>query len=407
MSFKVALSGINAASSDLDVISNNLANLSTTGYKTSRAEFASLVGSSQAVASGTVQGRGAQLSNVSRSFAQGNTDTTGNSLDLAIEGSGFLVMSGGGATSYTRNGALLVDKSGFVVNSAGHRAQAFQPDSFGNITSNIGDLQISTADSAPQATATLTIGANLDATETAISPSFSISDSTSYHSTASATIFDSLGVEHVFSSFFTKALPDGSGNWEVNGALDGVELPQTIPSRVINFDNAGGLTLPANGQFTYALTHGNGAAPQNLVIDLNQFTQFGSPFSINKLDQNGYTTGRLVDVTIGSDGVALARFSNGQTRAQGQVAMANFANPQGLAEGSFSSWVETSDSGSPLIGAPGTASLGLLQSGALESSNVDVTEMLVNLITAQRNFQANAKTIETTDSLTQTIMNIR
>jgi flagellar hook protein FlgE len=401
MSFKVALSGINSASADLDVISNNLANLSTTGYKVNRAEFASLVGASQASADGVVQGRGAELAAVSRNFSQGNLETTGGALDVAIEGNGFLVMSDGGAISYARNGALTVDKNGFVVNSAGHRAQAFQPDAFGSITSTLGDLTITTADSAPQASANLTIGVNLDASETNIAAAFNLNDTSTYHSTSSATIFDSLGIEHVFSSFFTKT---GGGAWDMHAVLDGAVVST---GNAMNFSTAGALTAPASGQFTFALTPGGGAAPQSLVVDLNQSTQFGSPFSVNSLEQDGFATGRLVDVSVGSDGVVLARFSNGQSTAQGQLALANFANLQALAEGPFGSWLETQDSGVPLIGAAGTASLGTLQAGALESSNVDVTEMLVNLITAQRNFQANAKTIETTDSLTQTVMNIR
>jgi len=401
MSFKVALSGINSASADLDVISNNLANLSTTGYKTNRAEFASLVGASGAQATGVVQGRGAELAAVTRNFTQGNLETTGNALDIAIEGSGFLVMSDGGALSYSRNGALVVDKNGFVVNSAGHRTQAFQPDASGNITSNVGDLTVSTADSAPQASATLTAGFNLDATSANIAAAFNIGDSSTFHSTSSATIFDSLGVEHVFSSFFTKT---AANSWNMHASLDGAVVSTNNP---MTFSSAGALTLPVGGQFTLPLAPGGGAALQNLVVDLNQSTQFGSPFSVNTLEQDGFATGRLIDVNVGSDGVVLARYSNGQSSAQGQVALANFANLQGLAEGSFGSWIETPDSGAPLVGAPGTASLGQVQAGALESSNVDVTEMLVNLITAQRNFQANAKTIETTDSLTQTVMNIR
>lgn len=401
MSFKVALSGINSATADLDVISNNLANLSTTGYKVSRAEFASLVGAAQTSAEGVVQGRGAELAAVSRSFAQGNVETTGNNLDIAIEGNGFLIMSDAGALNYSRNGSLIVDKDGFVVNAAGHRVQAFQPDPSGGISSNLGDLTISTADSAPQATGQVNMGANLDAGDAIIASAFNITDVTTYNSTASATIYDSLGVEHVVSTFFTKT---ASNAWNLHVALDGAVVSTNNP---MAFSTGGALTTPASGQFSFSLTPGGGAATQNVVLDLNQTTQFGSPFSINTLQSDGFTTGRLVDVSVGSDGVVLARYSNGQSSAQGQVALANFSNLQGLAEGGFGSWIETQDSGAPLIGAAGTASLGLLQSGALESSNVDVTEMLVNLITAQRNFQANAKTIETTDSLTQTIINIR
>ncbi|MEL0083985.1 MAG: flagellar hook protein FlgE [Gammaproteobacteria bacterium] len=401
MSFKVALSGINSASADLDVISNNLANLSSTGYKVNRAEFASLVGVAGATAEGVVQGRGAELAAVTRNFSQGNLESTGNALDVAIQGNGFLVMSDAGALSYSRNGALTVDKNGFVVNSAGHRAQAFQPDLAGNITSNIGDLTISTADSAPQASTTLDTGINLDASESIIALPFDINDASTYHSTSSATIFDSLGVEHVYSSFFTKT---GANTWNMHAALDGVVAST---NNVMTFSPAGALTAPASGQFTIPLAPGGGAAAQNLVVDFSQSTQFGSPFSVNTLEQDGFATGRLIDVNIGSEGVVLARYSNGQSIAQGQITLANFANLQGLSEGPFGSWLESPDSGVPLIGSPGTASLGLLQAGALESSNVDVTEMLVNLITAQRNFQSNAKTIETTDSLTQTIMNIR
>lgn len=401
MSFKVALSGINSASADLDVISNNLANLSTTGYKANRAEFASLVGATGGGSDGVVQGRGAELAAVKRDYSRGNLDTTGNALDIAIEGNGFLVMSDGGAFSYSRNGALDVDKNGFVVNAAGHRAQAFLPDLAGNITSNVGDLTISAADSAPQATATVTSGLQLSATEPNIGAAFDITDSSTYHSTTSITIFDSLGVEHIFSSFFTKT---ADNTWDMAAALDGSVVSS---GNTLGFTSLGALTTPASGQFTFALTPGGGAAAQSLVADFNQTTQFGSPFSRNVLEQDGFATGQLVDIGVGADGLVLARYSNGQSTPQGQIALANFANLQGLSEGPFGSWVESPDSGAPLIGVPGTASLGQLQAGALESSNVDVTEMLVNLITAQRNFQANAKTIETTDSLTQTVMNIR
>lgn len=400
MSYEIALTGINAAEQDLAVISNNIANVNSAGFKRARAEFSALVGASQEGASSSDAGRGTQLSSITQIFDQGNIITTNGALDIALNGGGFFTLSDAGAPVYSRNGQFHVDKDGFVVNASGDRLQAFQPDTTGTVTSTVDDLLISTADSAPLASTEVTVSLNLDANDVPTGLPFDLNDPLTYNSSTSLTIFDSLGVEHTATLYFVNSAP---GQWDSYTAIDGVQIGGAT---ALQFDGAGILTLPAPGTITVPYTPANGAAAQSIDFDLSTSTQFGSGFNVNELSQNGYTTGRLVGIDVSSDGLVQARYTNGQIAIQGQLALANFANPLALSEVGNTNWAETSDSGPALIGAPGTASLGLLISGALEESNVDLTEMLVELINAQRNFQANAKTIETSDAVTETVINL-
>ena len=400
MSYEIALTGINAAEQDLAVISNNIANVNSTGFKRARAEFSALVGAGQEGAGKVTAGRGTQLSAITQVFEQGNIVTTDGALDIAVNGGGFFTLSDGGAPIYSRNGQFHVDKDGYVVNANGDRLQAFQPDATGTLTSTVADLRITTADSAPQSTSAVTVGLNLDANETPPGLPFDLNDPLTYNSSTSLTIFDSLGVEHTAALYFVNT---GPGQWDTYTAIDGTQIGGATATQ---FDGAGVLTLPALGTITVPYTPPNGAAAQSIDFNLSASTQFGSGFNVNELSQNGFTTGRLVGIDVSGDGLVQARYTNGQIAIQGQVALANFANPLDLSEVGNTNWAETAGSGPPLIGAPGTASLGLLISGALEDSNVDLTEMLVELINAQRNFQANAKTIETSDAVTETVINL-
>ncbi len=649
MAFNTALSGLKAASSDLSVIGNNIANASTTGFKESRAEFADIYANSAFGASGTAIGSGILLSQVSQQFSQGQIEFTNNNLDLAVSGEGFFILSDNSSISYSRAGAFGVDKDGYIVNASNQKLRGFLADPQGTITGAQGDLQITNASLAPRATGSISIDVNLDSSTKPPAAPFQAGftpanppDPSSYNKSTSTTVYDSLGNSHIVTSYFVKApaqntwniyvgidgtdvtptaatppvgappvaygageLPapytvvfDSSGKFIVNNtgappqyygagpvvsSASGLANSGTIPSLSLNeliingipidaakntsdifstsdasasaianvaainatsnlhgviattnpnildigvptlgalaagdlsingvaivgavasdadllnlvnaqtpntgvvatqpggpgseviltatdarniqlesdgttggatfsnFNLNGGVALNQTQRGTYNLSTANNrgitiggtspgdiglslgpqsgiiqtssdpisiqdwvpvggaAGPQLLNFDFSQSTQFGENFAVQGLSQDGYSTGRLSGVDVNAGGTIIARYSNGQSLALGQVALANFGNVQGLSP-QGGSWVETFASGPALIGAAGTADLGLVQSGALEGSNVELTDQLVALILAQRNFQANAQTIRTSDAITQTIINLR
>ena len=649
MPFKSALSGLQAASSDLRVIGNNVANASTTGYKQSRAQFADVYANSSGSANTNI-GSGVILASVEQQFSQGQIEFTNNNLDMAVSGEGFFILSENGNISYTRSGAFGVDKNGNIVNNQNQRLRGFLADELGNITGAQGDMQISNANLSPNATSDVDVTVNLDATATPPASAFvsgftpsTPPDPSTYNTSTSTTIFDSLGNSHILTSYFVKASqpntwrvytgidgtdvtpteatppvgappaaygtgeiaqpytvvfePTGGyvahnpsapplyyGATPVNSTASGIATSGTLPVLGINellmngipvdppsvsadifstSDNTAsaialvsainantqshGVTAAVNGNTydlgiptlgnidagdfsingtsingavasdaalltlindetpntgvvatqpggagtamiltaadgrniqlqtdgvqangaTFANFNLNGGAldqtqrgtfslstqnnqginiggtnptqaglslgpvagiiqtnsdlisitswtpsggaegPQLVDIDFSASTQFGAPFSVQALSQDGYSTGRLSGVNVDVSGTIFARYSNGQSLALGQVALANFGNVQGLNPSGDTSWIETFDSGPALIGAPGTADLGTVQASALEDSNVQLTDQLVALIIAQRNFQANAQTIRTADAVTQTIINLR
>lgn len=650
MPFNTALSGLQASSSELTVIGNNIANASTTGFKESRAEFADIYANSAFGVAGTAIGAGVLLSKVSQQFTQGQIGFTNNNLDLAVSGGGFFILNDNGAISYSRAGAFGVDKDGFIVNALDQRLRGFLADTAGNITGAQGDLQITNSNLSPNATDNVTTQVNLDASATPPTTPFVAGftpanppDPNSFNTSTSTTIFDSLGNSHIVTNYFVKA--PAQNTWNIFVGIDGTDVtptapvppagappvpypPGVLPSPfTVVFDpsgnfipnntgappqyygpgpvvsSAGGLTnsgsLPALGlnqavlngipiaattassdifstsdaassaisivaainasstlhgvtastnpntvnlgaptlgalaagdfsingvpitgavasdadllnlintqtpntgvgatqpggpgtdiiltaadarniqlqtdgvtggadfanfsinggavlnqtqRSTYNLTTtnnrgvtvggtapgtiglslgpqmgiiqtnsdpivisnwtpvGGALGPQTVTLDFSSSTQYGASFAVQGLSQDGYSTGRLSGVDVDPSGAIVARYSNGQSLALGQVTLANFGNVQGLSPQGDSAWVETFSSGPALIGAPGTADLGVIQSGALEDSNVQLTDQLVSLIVAQRNFQANAQTIRTADAVTQTIINLR
>jgi flagellar hook protein FlgE len=407
MPFRIALSGLNAASTDLEVTGNNIANSSTNGFKESRAEFADVYAASiQDTANQS--GQGARVTRIAQQFTQGTIDFTSNNLDLAISGQGFFVLEKTDGTQlFTRAGAYSVDRDGYVVNGANDRLQVF-PAAGGSPQS----LQLPTTPSAPNPTATIDTVVNLNASEAtplAWVPTASPPDPSTYNSSTSTTIYDSLGNAHVATMYFrnvtdntvTPVVP----TWEQYLHVDGVLQTPASGGGTLTFDGNGALT--GGNPKGYNLTWTNGANAQTLALDFTGTTQFGSPFAVNNLNQDGYTTGRLSGVDIDNEGVVFARYTNGQSATLGQVALAKFANQQGLRQMGNTNWAESFASGQPQIGVAGTSSFGQIQSGALETSNVDIAAQLVNLITAQRNFQANAEVISTADAVTQTVINIR
>jgi flagellar hook protein FlgE len=406
MSFDLALSGINAANSDLNVTSNNLANVDTTGFKESRAEFSDLFAQTQEGVSRTAIGNGVQVSEIAQQFGQGNITSSANNLDLALSGSGFFITSNNGALSYTRNGAFQVDQNGYLVTSSGERVQGYAPLANGGFnTGGLGDLQLTTAESAPQATSTAGISLNLpsSASPPANSP-LNPADATTYNDTTSLTVYDSLGAAHTAQLYFSKQASPAN-TWNASLYVDGTAVgpgPQTL-----SFSTTGALTSPANGQVSFGTyTPATGANPLSVNFDFSQATQFGDTFGVNGVSPNGYTTGSLVGLNISSTGVVQANFTNGQSVNLGQVGLANFANSQGLQQESNTEWQQTFESGAAVHGVAGGSGFGTIQSGALESSNVDITSQLVNMITAERDFQANAQMISATNTVTQAIINI-
>lgn len=414
MPFRTALSGLNAASADLRVTGNNIANSSTTGFKQSRAEFADVFALSFGGISQTAVGTGVRLSAVTQQFGQGNIEFTGNNLDLAINGGGFFVLNDGGTQIYSRAGAFQVNRDGFVVNTQGHRLQVYTPQNPEGTQFNTGfltDLQLSTNEAPPSATTEVRALVNLRADVEAIDPAlipFSVNDPNSFHYSTSLTVYDSLGQPRTATMYFINR---DQLEWEARVYVDGIELESPSgdlddPLMLI-YNNDGTLASPTTPAAFGPFTPPNGAADMSINFDFTRTTQYGSSFNVTGLSQNGFTTGRLNSIDVDPTGVVFARFTNGQSQALGRVAMANFANPQGLQQLGDNAWGETFAAGDVLLGEAGTGNFGLLQAGGLESSNVDITEQLVKLITAQRNFQANAQVITTADAVTQTIINIR
>jgi flagellar hook protein FlgE len=406
MTFRVALSGLNAASADLGVTANNIANSATTGFKESRTEFAELYAvSSQGVAS-LASGSGVRVSDIAQQFGQGNIDFTDNNLDLAISGSGFFTLSDGGALAYTRAGAFRTDSDGFVVNSLGQRLQVYPPllGGGGFNTGSLTDLRLVSNESAPAATSNVEMLMNLPANATApVTATFDPADPSSFNRATSLTVYDSLGAAHTATMYFTKGAATGA--WDSRLYIDGTAVGTAQP---LQFSNTGQMTTPANGEVAFpAYTPATGAADMSVTFDFSGGTQYGANFTVSNITQDGYTTGRLIGMDIDKSGTVQARFTNGRSLTMGQVALSNFASTSGLQALADTNWAETFASGQALRGQAGNSGFGLIQSGALESSNVDITTQLVNMITAQRNFQANAQMISTSDSITQTIINIR
>jgi len=415
MSFGIALSGIDAAQSDLNVTANNIANASTVGFKSSTSQFAELFSVSPQGVSDTQSGNGVELSAVAQQFTQGNIATTGNNLDLALSGDGMFVVKSGGETQFTRAGSFSTNSAGQVVNSAGQNLQVYAPTTSGSFnTTSLENLTIPSGDSAPAATTSVNMTWNLPAGATAPATSpLNTADSTTYNYSTSLTVYDSLGAAHTANLYFVKAATPAN-TWKVSEYIDGSTTPVSTTPVTLTYSNAGVLTSvsdAAGGTNSAAVNFGTytpstGAAAMALTYDLQSTTQYGNGFGVTSVTQNGYTTGQLSGVSVGSTGVVQANYTNGVSTSLGQVAVANFADQEGLQQVGNTSWTQTYTSGAPVYGQAGGSGFGLIQAGSLEDSNVDITSALVDMITAQRSFQANAQMISTENQITQTIIQI-
>lgn len=413
MGFQQGLSGLNAAAKNLDVIGNNVSNASTVGFKQSQAQFADVYANSLTGAGGSGIGIGVKVAQVAQQFTQGNITATNNPLDLAINGGGFFRMDNGGEIAYQRNGQFQLDKNGYIVNPTGAKLTGYTANASGVLSTGApSPLAISTADLTPQITTEVNAVLNLDSGSTpinAVTTPFDMNDPTTFHSSTAVSVYDSLGNPQTLQTYYVlrpPVAPATIGAWDVYAANDGTQI-SAAPVASLSFNTSGILqtAMPLSPLAVPATA--TGASGPSITFDYTGTTQFGSAFSVNTLNQDGYTSGRLAGFNIGADGTLLGRYTNGQSAVLGQVVLANFANPNGLQQMGNNMWAESATSGTPLVGAPDSGGLGVLQSSAVEDSNVDLTAELVNMITAQRVYQANAQTIKSQDAVLQTLVNLR
>jgi flagellar hook protein FlgE len=464
MSFQTGLSGLNASSKSLDVIGNNIANANTVGMKYSRTEFSSLVAGSLGVGGGGKSaGIGVSTAAIAQQFTQGNLNITGNNLDVAISGGGFFqVTLPDQSTAYTRDGQFKLDSNGNLITNTNANVMGYPTDLLGNRTSITPEKMTIPTNAPIPANATTAIQAefNLDARSkvaASVTPPTPITTSGT-----TLTAFDSQGIEVPVSLYFVKTGPDLTANppvavdtWDVfdsntlaagkaalvtNGATyathtanDAWNIANPGPNQKPTFAAAGTgtfagaqlalipsgssfqVTFDVNGKLVTPTTNPNLTlnSPNPAIgsftasLDISKATQYGTAFAVSNLTQDGYTAGDLIGVNIDGTGVITTRYSNGETQARGQILLADFRNEQGLTQVGGGNWTESFSSGQPVLGSPGVGKFGEVRSGALEESNVDLTGELVNMMTAQRNYQANAQTIKTQDQVLSTLVNLR
>jgi len=422
MGFQQGLSGLSAASKNLEVIGNNVANSNTYGEKSARAEFADMYAAAMtgSASNNTQAGIGVTVATVAQQFTQGNITPTGNPLDLAVNGNGFFqVEDASNQLQYTRNGQFKVSNTGNIVNDQGNKLMGYPADAQGNIVQGAAQpLQLPTGGIDPQATTKSTMEFNLDSraavTKPATTPSIDFTDQKTYNNATSVTMFDAKGQDVAVSYYFQKT---GTDTWDVYATANGTTVGGTAaapsPIASMQFSADGSTVVSPSGAITLdipASTNAAGAATlpiTGIQLDVSGATEFGSNFGVTNMTQDGYTAGQLTGVSVDTTGKLMAQYSNGQTKAAGQLELANFRNVQGLTPLGGNAWKQTAASGGPIVGVAGDGNLGVLNSGSLEESNVDLTAELVSMITAQRDYQANAQTIKTMDQAMQTLVNLR
>lgn len=393
MSFNIALSGLQATTQDLNTISNNIANASTNGFRGGRSEFASIYNGGQA--------GGVSVMSTTQNFSKGGSLTyTGRQLDMGIQGEGFFVLKGtDGGAMYARAGMFHKDSQGFITDPVGSRLQGYSVNATGKIQQgNVGDLQVQTASLAAKATTQVGLVSNLDARVDPITVAFDPKDINSYHSIGTTSVYDSLGAEHVVTQYYVKTAPN---EWTVNYTLDGVQLTDQT---TLTFD-AKGVLDPATTKQAFDLTLPNGASNLQFEINFDKSTQYAAKYNNSSLSQDGYTSGELKGVRLDDNGMLYGTYTNGQEQLQGQVILANFSNPNGLSAVSNNAWVATNTAGQAITGAPSTGTMGTVTGGYLEGSNVDTTAEMVNLMSAQRNYQSNAKVLDVNSTMQQALLN--
>ena len=419
MSFQQGVSGLNAASRSLEAIGNNVANASTVGFKSSRAEFADIYARTTGGSGSGSVGLGV-ATGVAQQFSQGSVSSTNNSMDVAINGAGFFQLQDpNGNKLYSRNGQFQVDHDGFVVNAQGQKLVGL-PIVYANgqIPGKAQPLQLPTAGTAPKATTAINLEINLDARNKIFDPALTpvkFADAATYNSSTSINVYDAKGQQVAMTYFFQKMAPE---SWNVYVAANGEPL---VPDGSAAGQSLTAITFAPDGRAPMTPTGvllidvpatgvGTAQATQPMLgvkLDITTMTQFGSPFGPTALSQDGFAAGRLNAVSIEDNGTVMASYSSGQSAPIAKLELANFRNNQGLRPLGGNTWAATYQSGEPVLGTPGGGNLGLLKSSSLEDSNVDLTGELVSMMVAQRVYQANAQTIKTQDAVLQTLVNLR
>lgn len=404
MGFGQGLSGLNAAAQNLDVIGNNIANSGTVGFKTGTATFADVYANSRV-------GLGVQVASINQRFTTGIVSSTGNQFDMAIDGEKgfFRVIDSSGQVLYTRNGQFFADKDNKIVNAQGQQLTGYAPGG-----TNLVGITVPVGNSLPEATDRInnTINFSGDADVVPAATTFVPTDPTTFSSSMPITVFDSLGNEHTLIQYYTKrppvAGPPATSQWDINFTVDG-QAAGGSPATTLSFDEGGritGGTTNYNLNYTFPIGAPSPAAPLAINIDFSSATQFGGKFTQN-FTVNGYATGEYASMSIGQNGDIIANYTNGKKVPQGTLALADFNNLQGLQPVGGNAWIETANSGQPVLGKPGSNGLAVIKGQSVEESNVDMSQELVNMIIAQRTYQANAQTIKTQDQILQTLITMR
>jgi len=391
MSFEIALSGINAVNTQLDSISNNIANSGTYGFKSSRANFSAMVAGSSPT--------GAEIGSLTQSIGTGgSTLSTGRSLDAAIQGRGFFALRDStGLMSYSRVGNFVVDKTGMLVDASGRKVQGYAVTPGSTALGAMGDISVPSGQIAAKASSKLSYVANMskDWTTPTLTP-FDKTDAQTFNSSMVSVVYDSLGTQHTMTQYFVKS---GSNAVDVHYTMDGNDLGTT---NTLSFSTNGVLTAPASA-VTLALGTPDGASALSIDVDYTGTTLYAGEATNSVNVADGYASGTLTGTTISDDGSVLAQYSNGQKQTIAKLALATFPSEDGLTPTSDTSWTASQASGQALYYAPGTGMAGSLTVGALEQSNVDMTGELVNLMSAQRNYQANTKVISAESEMMQAL----
>jgi flagellar hook protein FlgE len=416
MTLSVELSGLQAAQTDLDTIGNNIANVGTDGFKASQANFSDLYGNSLLGTAGTAgtPGQGVMTSSLSQLFTEGSISTTGNPLNVAINGNGFFQVLTPTGVAYSRDGSFGLDAKGDLVNDAGSFVMGFSAPASGSTAvaaGTLGKLQINEANVPAAATSNLTMSLNLPSTDGPINTTttpFSVNAPASYNQSTTSTVFDSLGTPRTLTTYFTEVSGSGAPpQWQTHWALSNSDgtMVGSGSGATLSFNSSGALT-GGTGTINVA-TLPDGAAPLSIAQSFTGTTLTDLNFGVNSIQSNGTSAGQFSGVSIDTNGNVVAQYSNGATKIQGTVALVSFTNPQGLTPISGNNWLATTASGQPLTNMPGSAGVGTLESGALEGSNVDLSTQLVNLIVAQQAYQANVQGINVDQQDVQKLMTIQ
>lgn len=416
--------GLGSHSDAMGVISDNIANVNTVGFRSSRANFSDVLGGMMA---GSRTGAGSMIGSVQTMFNEGSLLGTGNTTDLAISGDGFFMVDGsvGGIDGryFTRAGQFQIDESGRLVNPAGLHVQGYGLDASGGIGSTLGDLQIGLGTLPPVETTTAGIDANLDAAQ-AIDPTpFDINDpGATSDFQSSVTVYDSLGNSHQLTMFFKKLVDTPSASWEVHVATAGADLDPAVAADfaelatgTLDFDTSGALAASSLGPINVQWA---GADAASIALDvgtptgaggtgLDGLTSYAGASAASLIEQDGSSTGELSDFQILANGTVEGRYSNGETRSLAQIATATFTNVDGLERQGDSLFRAGSQSGNPLMGTPGNNGSGSIVAGALEGSNVDLAREFVTMIAVQRGFQSNSRSITTADEMLTELVNLK